>query len=178
MFRNTLQLYIVKTPILLGYTRWGSSDDIALLMILLPWRVGYYHSTSFLLSHWRMLVTIIGLALATLVYFFLIQLLYEKEMPLTRLSVRRLVLFPCRITHSGLLPGGKTLGYSRYFIGVSVSWSGVASQMVYANRQAEGMGRCSAVDAADHFAQGHGHLGLRGRLDSLLESEVSYFPGS
>jgi len=178
MFRNALALSITKTAILLGYTQWGSSDDIALLMVLLPWRVGYYHSTSFLLSRWRMLVAVTALALAALAYFLMAQLRDEKEISLTRLSLRRPVLFSCRITHSGLLPGGQALGYSRYFIGVPVGRSGVASRMVSVDRQAESMGRCFAVDAADHFAQGHEHLGLRGKLDSFLESEVSYFPHS
>jgi len=58
-------------------------------------------------------------------------------------------------------------------IGFPVGWEGVAGGMISTGSQNKGWYH---IDAADYLERGNGHLGLRGKLDAHLTSQVRKSP--
>ena len=89
------------------------------------------------------------------------------------------ILFPCRTSHTRLFPQKHSFSYSYLFVGIPVGWRGRISSLLTADlKTLPWRGRKPKtgwfnVDSADHLARGDSMHGLRGKLDTYLESQVS-----
>ncbi len=84
-----------------------------------------------------------------------------------------------------MFPKSHSFAYSYLVVGVPVGWEGNANGMVSAGAKSEtGLWSWFSwdgsaqrgwydIDAANYLQRGSGHLGLRGKLDAYLESQVS-----
>ena len=92
----------------------------------------------------------------------------------------KVMLLPCRTTHSRLFPKKHSFSYSYLVAGIPVGWEGSAGTMVSTSNASQEAFTASSprgrswyhVDARDHLERGSGHLGLRGKLDAYLKSQV------
>lgn len=87
------------------------------------------------------------------------------------------LLFPCKTTHSRLFPKKHSFVYSYLVVGLPVGWEGVSGGLVssYSAKQSWlSLARRGwyHVDPEDYLERGGGHLGLRGKLDAYLKSQV------
>jgi hypothetical protein len=98
-----------------------------------------------------------------------------------RRGAGKVLLYPCRTTHSRLFPKRHSFSYSYLTVGIPVGWEGVAGGLVSVGGEAAGgiaswvpgLGRgWFHVDAGDYLERGSRTLGLRGKLDAYLESQV------
>lgn len=100
----------------------------------------------------------------------------------------RVLLFPAITTHSRTFPKRHSFSYSYLVVGIPVGWQGVAGGMVSSglntvqrshswrsHRPSNHKGWYD-IDAADYLERGNRELGLRGKLDSYLESQVCNSP--
>lgn len=81
---------------------------------------------------------------------------------------------PCRTTHTRFTPKKHTFSYSYLLVGIPVGCSASINGMLSMDI---GSARSCAwydVDPADHLHRGLGQLGLRGKLDSYLISQVRH----
>lgn len=94
-------------------------------------------------------------------------------------SLLKPILFPCRTSHTRLFPQKHSFSYSYLFVGIPVGWRGWVSSLLTADlKTLPWKGRKPKtgwfnVDSADHLARGNDMHGLRGKLDTYLESQVS-----
>jgi len=101
----------------------------------------------------------------------------------------KVLLFPSRTTHSRMFPKKHSFSYSYLVAGIPVGWEGNAGGMVSVegksdsgllswfslkSRQRKGW---YDISAADYLERGKAELGLRGKLDEYLRSQVgNFFP--
>ena len=89
------------------------------------------------------------------------------------------ILFPCRTSHTRLFPQKHSFSYSYLFVGIPVGWRGWVSSFLSADlktlpwRGRKPRNGWFNVDSADFLARGDSIHGLRGKLDTYLESQVS-----
>ena len=89
------------------------------------------------------------------------------------------ILFPCRTSHTRLFPKKHSFSYSYLFVGIPVGWRGWISSFFTADlktlpwRGPKPKNGWFNVDSADYLARGDSMHGLRGKLDTYLESQVS-----
>ncbi len=89
------------------------------------------------------------------------------------------IIFPCRTSHTRLFPQKHSFSYSYLFVGIPVGWRGWVSSFLTADlKTLPWRGRKPRkgwlnVDSADYLARGDSMHGLRGKLDTYLESQVS-----
>lgn len=163
---------------------FGRAQSASLLLLL------FTFTNASLLLH--LLDTVAPLALVKIVasiglVLFVLQVLWNL---FTRLDgplwhgPTRVLLFPCRTTHSRLFPKKHSFSYSYLVVGIPVGWEGVAGGLVSCGVKAESS--LSSwfslkqslrkgwfdVDAADYLQHGDAHLGLRGKLSQYLKSQV------
>lgn len=87
------------------------------------------------------------------------------------------VLFPCRTSHTRLFPQKHSFSYSYLFVGIPVGWRGWISSILTADlKTLPWRGRKPKdgwfnIDSADYLARGDSIHGLRGKLDTYLESQ-------
>lgn len=81
------------------------------------------------------------------------------------------LLFPCQTTHTRLFPKKHSFAYSYLMVGVPVDWEGVAGGMIATGPPDQARNGWYQVHAADYLERGGAHLGLRGKLDSYLQSQ-------
>ena len=90
------------------------------------------------------------------------------------------ILFPCRTSHTRLFPRKHAFAYSYLFVGIPVGWRGWVSSLLTADlrtlpwRSRSLKNGWFNVDSADYLARGDSIHGLRGKLDTYLESQVSW----
>ena len=84
-----------------------------------------------------------------------------------------------------MFPKSHSFAYTYLVVGIPVGWEGNANGMVSAGVKTEtglwswfSWDRSTRkgwydIDAANYLQRGSGHLGLRGKLDAYLESQVS-----
>ena len=88
----------------------------------------------------------------------------------------KVLLFPCTTTHSRMFPEKNSFSYSYLVVGIPVGWEGNAGGMVSVGGQGSPASKgWYHVNAADYLERGSGHLGLRGKLDKYLRSQVSIY---
>ena len=137
----------------------------------------------------RLLGTVLAGAQGLIVAFVVFQLLRylwlsSAASPRWR-GPGRVLFFPSRTSHTRTFPKIHSFAYSYLVIGVPVGWEGNANGMVSAGAKSDtglwswfSWDRSARkgwydIDAANHLQRGSGHLGLRGKLDAYLESQVS-----
>ena len=88
------------------------------------------------------------------------------------------ILFPCRTSHTRIFPKKHSFSYSYLFVGIPVGWRGWISPLLTADLKSlpwrdrkPKMGWFN-VDSADYLARGDSIFGLRGKLDTYLETQV------
>lgn len=89
------------------------------------------------------------------------------------------LLLPARTTHTRLFPKKHSFSYSYLLVGIPVGWRGVVSSFLSADLPLEYLPHSSifqklwfSISAADYLERGGGHLGLQGKLQSYLMSQV------
>lgn len=95
------------------------------------------------------------------------------------LSALKPIIFPCRTSHTRIFPQKHSFSYSYLFVGIPVDWRGSVSSLLTADlKNTPWKGRKPEngwfnIDSADYLARGDSMHGLRGKLDTYLESQVS-----
>ena len=95
------------------------------------------------------------------------------------LSPLKPILFPCQTSHTRIFPQKHSFSYSYLLVGIPVGWRGWISSLLTADlktlpwRGRELKTGWFNVDSADYLARGDSIYGLRGKLDTYLESQVS-----
>jgi hypothetical protein len=98
------------------------------------------------------------------------------------------LLFPCRTTHARMFPKKHVFDYSYLVVGVPVVWEGCAGSMISVGRGTSSKSGSSwlslqprlrkgwyHINPEDYLERGHGDLGLRGKLNRFLLSQVRLF---
>lgn len=116
-------------------------------------------------------------AVITLGVFLLVQWLLATANTPRWTGHGSVLLFPCRTTHARLFPKKHSFDYSYLVVGIPVGWEGISGGMVSSSSRKPSWFSLSPrgwyhVDPADYLDRGHGHLGLRGKLDAYLKSQV------
>ncbi|KAK3370277.1 hypothetical protein B0H63DRAFT_528009 [Podospora didyma] len=96
----------------------------------------------------------------------------------------KVLLFPCKTTHSRMFPRKHSFSYSYIVVGVPVGWEGNAGGLVSVGKGNRTSGLLSwfslgsqaqkgwyDIDAGDYLERGNAELGLRGKLDSYLRTQ-------
>lgn len=122
---------------------------------------------------------------ASVIAFLLVQLLWMAE---GGIETRRwngpgkVLLFPCRTDHQRKFPEKHSFSYSYLTVGIPVGFEGNAGEMVSVGARGK-HGLASwlfgprrgwfTIDAGDYLERGRAELGLRGKLDEYLRTQVS-----
>lgn len=101
----------------------------------------------------------------------------------------KLLFFPCRTSHSRMFPRRHSFSYPYLMVGVPVGFEGNAGGMVsvgvrgkqglfsWLSLAPRALDAWFTIDASDYLERGKSELGLRGKLDEYLRSQVSAAPG-
>lgn len=132
------------------------------------------HLQAWLLSLGR---TAIQYALITLVIFQVARCLLATSTTAKWTGHGRVLLFPCKTTHSRLFPKTHSFVYSYLVVGIPVGWEGASGGMVSVSSSEQSWySRLKRgwfhVDPADYLHRGDRQLGLRGKLDAYLRTQV------
>ena len=101
---------------------------------------------------------------------------YTSQYDFSRLKP---ILFPCRTSHTRIFPQKHSFSYSYFYVGIPVGWRGRISSLLTADlktlpwRGRKPKNGWFNIDSADYLARGDSMHGLRGKLDTYLESQVS-----
>ena len=90
------------------------------------------------------------------------------------------LIFPCRTSHTRLFPRKHSFSYSYLLIGIPIGWQGSVASVISADvPQTISVGSKRKekkawlnVEAADYLDRGSAQLGLKGKLEAYLESQV------
>ena len=90
------------------------------------------------------------------------------------------LIFPCRTSHTRLFPQKHSFSYSYLLVGIPIGWQGSVASMestdVLQSTAVEPRPKQRKawlnVEAADYLDRGSAQLGLKGKLDAYLESQV------
>ena len=88
----------------------------------------------------------------------------------------KVLLFPCRTSHSRKFPQKHSFSYSYLAVGVPVGFEGNTGGMVSvvaSDKSKPGSRGWFTVDAEDHLERGKPKLGLREKLHDYLRAQVS-----
>ena len=88
------------------------------------------------------------------------------------------LLFPCRTSHTRIFPKKHSFSFSYLFVGIPVGWRESAGTLLSADLKSlpcngrRSWGAWFSVESADHLERGDSVHGLRGKLESFLETQV------
>lgn len=82
------------------------------------------------------------------------------------------LIFPSRTTHARFFPKKHSFSYSYLLVGFPIGWRGNAGSLLSADDGGLGKRGWLRVDAADYLYRGDDPRGLKGKLDSYLETQV------
>lgn len=107
-------------------------------------------------------------------------LLAKTNSPEQQHGPGQVMLFPCKTTHSRTFPKKHSFDYSYLVVGIPVGWEGISGGLVSSSSAKPSWFSPSTkgwyhVDPADYLERGNGRLGLRGKLDAYLQSQVRVF---
>jgi hypothetical protein len=116
-------------------------------------------------------------ALSTLVAFQVARCLLATSNTAKWTGHGRVLLFPSETTHSRLFPKKHSFVYSYLVVGIPIGWEGVSGGMVSVSSSEQSwFSRLKKgwfhVDPADYLHRGDRQLGLRGKLDAYLRTQV------
>lgn len=98
------------------------------------------------------------------------------------------LIFPCRTSHTRMFPKKHSFSYSYLFVGIPVGWHGSLGSFLSADcegchTETEKIKSSQPqqhswfnVEAADYLERGSHRLGLKGKLDLFLKSQVCSLP--
>lgn len=89
----------------------------------------------------------------------------------------KVLLFPGLTTHTRLFPKRHTFDYSYLVVGIPVGWEGISGGMISSSSKEHSWLSLSKrgwyhVDPEDYLDRGNRDLGLRGKLNAYLRSQV------
>lgn len=116
-------------------------------------------------------------AVITVIVFQLARWLLAPTKTATWAGKGRVLLIPGKTTHSRLFPKKHSFDYSYLVVGVPVGWEGIAGGMVSLSSAKPSWWSLSSrgwyhIDPEDYLTRGDRELGLRGKLDAYLKSQV------
>lgn len=174
-------------PLLIGvafYGFFGRTLDITLLLILIFWKVTLSMLEHLNLNLRDLVKTMVIAQLLGYVTLQFLRSLWPRAETSTSQGPGRVLLFPSRTTHSRMFPKRHSFSYSYLVVGIPVGWQGRAGSMVSSGIE-RSQGALSwlslkpnsrkswfDIDAADYLERGNRELGLRGKLDAYLKSQV------
>lgn len=156
----------------LGWDSRRTKQLLFTFFVALEWLPG--HSQAWVLS-WCW--TAIQYALSTLVVFQVARCLLATSSTAKWKGHGRVLLFPSKTTHSRFFPKKHSFVYSYLVVGIPVGWEGVSGGMIslfsseqpWFSRLRRGWFH---IDPADYLHRGDRRLGLRGKLDAYLRTQV------
>ena len=156
----------------LGWNSRRTKQLLFSLFVALEWLPDHSHARALFLG-W----TAIQYALSTLVIFQVARCLLATSNTAKWTGHGRVLLFPCKTTHSRLFPKKHSFVYSYLVVGIPVGWEGISGGMVSCSSSEQSWySRLRRgwfhVDPADYLHRGDRHLGLRGKLDVYLRAQV------
>ena len=85
------------------------------------------------------------------------------------------LIFPCRTTHARLFPKKHSFSYSYLLVGIPIGWRGAIGSFLSADEACTSERQRSwfSVNAEDYLQRGRDSNGLKGKLQSFLNSQVS-----
>lgn len=121
--------------------------------------------------------TAIQYAVSTLVIFQVARCFLATNNTAKWTGHGRVLLLPCKTTHSRFFPKTHSFVYSYLVVGIPVGWEGVSGGMVsLSSSEQSWFSRLRKgwfhIDPADYLHRGDRHLGLRGKLDAYLRTQV------
>lgn len=125
----------------------------------------------------RLLLAYAQYAVIAFVIFQLARWLLVPSSPSTWAGQGKVLLFPGKTTHSRLFPKRHSFDYSYLVVGIPVGWEGVSGGMVSSSSSKPSWWSLSRrgwyhIDPEDYLTRGNRKLGLRGKLDAYLRSQV------
>ncbi|KAI3397237.1 hypothetical protein diail_11116 [Diaporthe ilicicola] len=175
MSRGTAQWLSCATAITLvhafGWDSRRAKQLLFTLFVALQWLPD--HSQTWLLHRgW----TAIQYAVSTLVIYQVARCLLATNSTAQWTGPGRVLLFPCKTTHSRFFPKKHSFAYSYLVVGIPVGWEGVSGGMVsLSSSEQSWFSRVRRgwfhIDPADYLHRGNRHLGLRGKLDVYLRTQ-------
>ncbi|KAF3761053.1 hypothetical protein M406DRAFT_267821 [Cryphonectria parasitica EP155] len=96
----------------------------------------------------------------------------------------KVLLFPCKTTHSRFFPKKHSFDYSYLVVGIPVGWEGISGGLVSSSSKKQSWFSSPKkgwyhVNSEDYLYRGDGHLSLRDKLDVYLKSqgvEPAHYP--
>ncbi|KAF7545704.1 hypothetical protein G7Z17_g8968 [Cylindrodendrum hubeiense] len=171
--------------VLAYYAIFGCVLDLCIVLGL----VGWQHVAVLISSLPELNIQLIGLlagfAFATLIVGHRIQKLYFTNGETTWDGPGSPYLIPSRTSHTRFFPKKHSFSYSYLVVGVPVGFSGSANGIISANVSGKSSSWVSFlvgprawfdVDPVDYLQRGGADLGLRGKLDNYLRSQVRQHP--
>ncbi|KAI1467805.1 uncharacterized protein F4812DRAFT_377122 [Daldinia caldariorum] len=164
--------FVLRVVALCYYLALGHIGDVVLLFLFFFWLRGSIFPRFLEISYAKVSLGAVTVATAALIYSTKVR----RRGQSVQLSVPwngpgRPLLFPCRTTHTRLIPKKHSFSYSYLLVGIPVGWTGVAGGMISNDENKTGVEGWYKIDASDYLNRGNGHLGLRGELDTYLESQ-------
>ncbi|AEO55927.1 hypothetical protein MYCTH_2300262 [Thermothelomyces thermophilus ATCC 42464] len=127
---------------------------------------------------WKALQAALGTSILVLLFLWSLRATGGTFEPSCCTGSEKVSLYPCRTTHSRLLPKQHSFSYSYLLVGIPVSFEGNAGGMVSVRAKARPgllswfpigfFGGWFTVDAGDYLERGKSELSLREKLDRYL----------
>lgn len=169
---------------------FGGVRDIILLVLFIVWRIYPVVSEALddnVTSH--LVKSTEGLLVASIVF----QILRISWISWNTVDISdwdgpgRPLLLPCLTKHSRIRPKGHSFQYSYLVVGIPLGWTGTLGGLLSSaveDQSSKGFLSWFSlrprprkgwydVDAGDYLDRGNAHLGLRGKLDGYLKTQVS-----
>lgn len=119
-----------------------------------------------------------GIVIASIFAFLLFQLQQMRRATIETWrwdGPGKVLLFPGRTSHARIYPQKHSFAYSYLTVGIPVGFEGNAGGMVSVETQGKPFRVPKAwftIDAGDYLERGKSELGLRGKLDEYLRTQV------
>ncbi|KAI1270580.1 hypothetical protein F5Y18DRAFT_16479 [Xylariaceae sp. FL1019] len=163
--------WLIRSTGLLYYSRIGNFNDVVFFIALSAWKIGRSCLGLSAADYARIVAQTAVIATLCLTLQLSVRQRGLTAVSLTRTGIGRPLLFPCKTTHTRLLPKEHSFAYSYLMVGVPVGWTGVAGSMISVDEVGQNRKGWYTINAADYLARGNGHLGLRGKLDQFLTTQ-------
>lgn len=108
-----------------------------------------------------------------------VDVIFDKSGQVSYGNVMKPLFFPSRTSHTRLFPKKHSFTYSYLLVGIPVGWRGAVGSSLSADLPVEELSQQSvfkrswfSVGAGDYLERGDENLGLRGKLQAYLRSQV------
>lgn len=173
-----------------GTAEWLSCATAALLFHTLGWNSRYakqiifgicvaYHSqpeTSKALIL-NLACKSLQYVLIGLVTFQAFRCLLSVASTTTETGQGKVLLMPCKTTHPRLSTQKHCVSHPYLLVGIPVDWEGTSGSLVSSSFKRPSWPSllktcCYNIDPADHLEHGEANMGLRGKMDAYIRSQV------